>query len=47
MINYLFSQKNIKEIQAFCDVDNIASKKVMIKSGMKICKVTKKFYYSS
>lgn len=43
MINYLFSQKNIKEIQAFCDVDNIASKKVMIKSGMKFVKLLKNF----
>ena len=34
-MNSLFTTKKIETIQAFCDVENIASAKVMEKSGMK------------
>lgn len=43
MISFLFEKLKVKEIQAFCDIDNKASQKVMIKSGMKFSKILKNY----
>ncbi|GAB4219299.1 MAG: GNAT family protein [Candidatus Microgenomates bacterium] len=43
MISFLFNKNNIAEIQAFCDIENIASQKVLIKSGMKFEKILKNY----
>ncbi len=43
MISFLFKKLKIKEIQAFCDIKNEASKKVMIKLGMKFEKILKDY----
>lgn len=43
MISFLFNKTKVKEIKAFCDVENIASQKVMIKSGMKFNKILKDY----
>lgn len=42
IINFLFKNKFADEIQAFCDIENKASEKVLIKSGMKFLKLLKK-----
>lgn len=43
MINYLFTHTEISVVDAFCDEENKASEKVMIKSGMKFVKMLPSF----